>query len=83
MTQEGVFKAEDILELVQRTPFVPFRICMSDGCAHDIRHPELVLVYPRYVLVAEPSTRRQGLMEKLNHCSILHISRLEPLADAG
>jgi len=64
-------------------PFVPFRINMSDGKSYDIRHPELALVFPRHVVVAVPSEHRAGLMQDLHYCAILHITRLEALADTG
>ena len=83
MPQEGVIKPEDILALVRRQPFKPFRIHMSDGVSYDIRHPELVLVFPRRVVVVIPSDHREGLMQDLHYCAILHITRREELADAG
>jgi hypothetical protein len=83
MTQEGVIKPEDVLELLRQQPFRPFRIHMSDGSSHEVRHPELALVFPRRVVVAVPSPRREGLMQDLHYCAILHITRLEELADAS
>ena len=83
MAHEGVIKPDDILELLRQRPFQPFRIHLSDGSGHDVSHPEQALVFPGRVLVAVPSDRKPGLMQDLHYCSILHITRLELLAEAG
>ena len=56
---------------------------LPDGSGHDVRHPELALVFPRHVVVAVPHADRAGLMQDLHYCSILHIARLEVFAGAG
>ena len=83
MAQEGMFKSDDILEWVRRSPFEPFRLCMSDGRVFDVRHPELALVSRRFVMVVEHSDQTPGLVERLHDCAIIHIARLERLAEAG
>ncbi len=83
MTDEAMFRPEDVLELVRRRPFVPFRIYMSDGSQYEVSHPEQVMVSVRTVQVGVPSERRPGVMQNIHLCAIMHISRLEPLADAG
>lgn len=74
---------DDILKLVRQQPFRPFRIHLSDGASYEIRHPELAVVFPRRVEIMVPSPRKPGLMEDSHHCAIMHITRLEELADAG
>lgn len=83
MAQEGVFKADDFIDRLQEQPFIPFRIHMSDGSHYDVPHPELAIVFPRHLAVMIPSARRPGLMQKLRRCGIIHITRLENLAEAG
>lgn len=39
-----VKKAKEIKELLNRRPFIPLRIHLSDGTAYDIHHPELLHV---------------------------------------
>ena len=37
-------RPEDILELLRKHPFEPFRIHRSDGVAYDVRHPDMAIV---------------------------------------
>ena len=41
------------------------------------------MVFSRRVVIGVPSSKREGLMQDLHSCAILHITRLEELADAG
>jgi hypothetical protein len=79
---DGVITADDILRLVRRQPFVPFRIHMSDGTSYEVRHPELVWVLARRLCIAVPS-QRDGVIQDIHYCAMLHITRLEELAHAG
>jgi hypothetical protein len=38
--------ARDLLRILRKRPFKPFRMLVSDGTDHEIRHPELVMVVP-------------------------------------
>ena len=78
-----MIRSEHVLGLVRQQPFKPFRIHMSDGEAFDIRHPEVVMVFRDRVVVGIPAEHGDGLMQDIQFCSMLHISRLEQLADAG
>jgi len=44
-------KAEDLVEILEERPFVPLRLCLSNGCSHEIRHPEMVIVSPDVVVI--------------------------------
>jgi len=50
---------------------------------HDVQHPEQAMVTERTLIVGVPSTRKEGVMQDLHRCAILHIARLEALADAS
>ena len=77
-------RPEDILDLVRRKPFVPFRIHVTDGSVYEIRHPEMAWI--------RPSTVHIGIEAKENHArgpydhdvefvSLNQVVRLEPLLD--
>ncbi len=83
MTHESVFKPEDLLRMTRRQPFVPFRIHLTDGASYEVPHPELLWVFARLIAVGVPHARREGFFEDMHLCPILHITRIEPLADAG
>ena len=76
-------RAEELLELLRVRPFVPLRIHLTGGQSYDIRHPDSVLVLRARVdigLLPDPAT---GVLERVEHCSLLHIVRVEELPPAA
>ncbi len=59
-------------------PFVPFRICLSDGKGFDVRHPEMLIV-SRTVLAVAVHKPRARQPELVVFCDPVHVVRLEPL----
>lgn len=47
----------DIQELLDKEPFEPFRVFMSDGHAYDIVNPELTVPMDTKLFVALPKDR--------------------------
>ena len=43
---------------LRRQPFQPFRMFLSDGSTHDVRHPEMALLTRREVVLALPQNRK-------------------------
>lgn len=75
-------RPEGLTELLRVRPFVPLRIHLTDGQAFDIRHPEQVLVLRQRVdigILPDPST---GVLDRVEHCSLLHIVRVEVVPSA-
>lgn len=71
-------RSAEIQKQLKTQPFVPFRVCMSDGEKYDVRHPEMIIVthtilsvaifggdanMPEYALLLDP----------------LQVTRLEPI----
>ncbi len=83
MPPKGVIRAQDVAALTQRRPFKPFRIHMSDGSCLDVRHPELAMLMSDRMVIGVPSATQAGFVDELQYCSIMHITRLEELAEAG
>jgi hypothetical protein len=73
---------EDILGVVRRRPFQPFRFFVSDGSVYDVRHPELVMLGKRSVAVGLTTEPTQTVYDRLATVDLLHITRLEPLESA-
>jgi hypothetical protein len=76
-----VMKAKEIKQLLNRRPFVPLRIHLTDGTAYDIHHPELVMVSQQRVdigLHPDPD----GVVAGVQFCSLLHVVRVEDLKPA-
>jgi hypothetical protein len=71
---------EHILQHVRREPFEPFRVFISDGKAYEVRHPEMILVSRREVVIAVPADEGE-LPEHTAFCDPLHITRIEAAGD--
>lgn len=70
---------EDLLRYLQRQPFQPFCVHLSDGVAYDIRHPEMVLVARRTAEIGLPQDSMLPIADKIVTISLSHITRVEPL----
>jgi len=73
-------RISDIDKRLAQRPFVPFRLCMSDGEAYVVRHPELVLV-TRTMLAVALNGRRGSRPDDLVLCDPVHVIRLEPVGE--
>lgn len=72
-------RAEELTELLRKRPFAPLRIHMTDGRNYDIFHPDLVLVLPQRVDIGLQQDPATGVLDRVDHCSLLHIVRVEEL----
>jgi hypothetical protein len=70
---------EELLELLHTRPFVPLRIHLSDGRRFDIYHPDRVLVVRGRVDIGVQPDPASQVLERVEHCSLLHIVRVEEL----
>ena len=75
--------ADDMKRLLERSPFVPFRIHLSNGSAVDVRHPDFVWLFKSRLEVAVPSPDDAKIMDYAEHVSLLHIARVEELPVAA
>ena len=68
----------EIEKQLRQRPFVPFRMCMSDGTAYEVRHPDMLLISRTIVAVAihKPRARQP---EGIVFCDPVHIIRIEPV----
>ncbi len=74
-------RPNDIQDHVRRQPFQPFRIFVSDGAHHDVRHPEMVLLGRSELIIG---LQRGGVdvFENFAHCNPVHVTRIDPLNGA-
>jgi hypothetical protein len=72
---------EQILERLRQQPFQPFRLILSNGHTHDIRHPEMAWVSPYYILVGipDPTQEGPGAISETVMVSMIHIVEVEPI----
>ena len=69
----------ELLPTLQRRPFDPFRIIDSDGKEYEIRHPEMVMVFPTCVLIATPNPAAPGSFLTHTYLSMYHMKNFEPI----
>lgn len=69
--------SETLLELVHRRPFEPFEIRLSNGEAHQIRHPENANVTKSKLVVVYPEADRVVV------CSLFHVASYEFLTSTA
>ena len=74
---------EEIRNWIRLTPFLPFRICVTDGAFFDIRHPEVVSVGRSIVRVGVSSGTSGRPLSRSIALSILHIIRVEPIEEVS
>ncbi len=68
-------------ELLSRRPFQPFRLVMSSGQTHEVRHPKIALLTRTDMLVGIGDTD-EGAPAEFKICSLLHVTAVEPLTAA-
>lgn len=76
-------RPEDIRQFLQRRPFQPFRLTLTDGRTYEVRHPELAMIGRSTVAVGLPTPGDpEPVYDRLVTVSRLHIMQLEPLESA-
>lgn len=70
---------EDFTEMVKTQPFEPFRMVLTSGESFDVRHPELVMLGRRSVIVGLASDVKQDYYDRTTTVSLLHVVRLEKI----
>lgn len=73
-------RPDELTELLRVRPFVPLRLRMTDGRNYDIYHPDQVLVLRGRVDIGVGPDPATGVLERVDHCSLLHLVRVEELA---
>ncbi len=77
-------RAADVLEYLRQTPFVPFRIHLTDGIVYQIRHPELVKVGLTKADVFFPKDDEpHAVVLRRESVALVHMVRLEPVEQAS
>ena len=73
-------RPQDILDLLRRQPFEPFRLHLSDGAVFEVRHPELAMVGRSTVLIGIPAPESaEAVFDRYVNCALIHITHTEPI----
>jgi hypothetical protein len=72
-------RPEDIHEFLQKKPFQPFRLTLTDGRTYEVRHPELAMVGRSTVAIGLPASGDPSpIFDRLVTVSLLHVMQVEP-----
>lgn len=64
---------ETIREWVNRQPFEPFLVKLSNGDVYEVRHPENIALAKTKILLGYPETDRAV------HVALIHVNSIEAL----
>ncbi len=73
-------RPDDLLELVRRQPFGPFRIHITGGKTYDVQHPDQIIVLRSRAVLAVGG--EDGVGDRLEQIALVHVVQLEELAES-
>ena len=68
--------ADTIREWLNRRPFEPFELRLSNGEAYQVRHPEVVALGKNRIAIADPET------DHFTHVALIHVNSISALQAA-
>ena len=68
---------EDLQQKVRQRPFKPFRLYLTDGAVFDVRHPEMVLLGRRSLVLGLAGDPGDTLYDRTVDIDLLHIVRTD------
>ncbi len=71
-------RLNELREVLRKQPFEPFRIQLSYGQTHEVRHPEFASLTRTSVYVGIPS-KRDGMPDRAVQVDLLHVVAIEPV----
>ena len=61
---------DNIRELLDRDPFVPFRLVLSSGVHYDVLDPQMTVLLKSEIFIAFPDGERSSLIPLLHVTSV-------------
>ena len=80
---------EKVLELLKARPFEPFRLELTSGTVHVVRHPDQVMIYETLAFIGVPKDDTPGTGPDYADVAIVslpqvtQIEMLRPRSSAG
>jgi hypothetical protein len=69
---------EDVQRRQQQRPFQPFFMYLTDGSRYEVRHPEMLLLGRRSMILGLVSEPDQTVYERAIDIDLMHVVRMEP-----
>jgi hypothetical protein len=67
----------EILDVVRRKPFEPFRLVLADGAKYDIKHADQCMVMKKSVMIGEVAHDVGGFIEWTININCWNVIRIE------
>jgi hypothetical protein len=74
---------EDILQELERSPFIPMRLHLSSGQTLDIRYPETAWVRQNTILVVHPLSKGTHAIGNYDVIALRLIERIEQIQESS
>jgi hypothetical protein len=74
-----MFSAEEIQGRLREKPFRPVRIIASEGLHFDIKHPDLIVVGRRDLMILTPDAVTPSIYDRVTRLALVHVVALEDL----
>ncbi|HWG41451.1 MAG TPA: hypothetical protein VN688_01605 [Gemmataceae bacterium] len=68
---------EDVEKKVRQRPFKPFRLYLTDGSTYEVRHPELIMLGRRYLVLGIAADPSQTVFDQSVDIDLFHIVRMD------
>jgi hypothetical protein len=78
-----IFGPEQIHTRVRGQPFVPLQVVTTTGQTYDIRHPELVMITPRFLEIGLPNSKNPLIADQITRVALIHVTELRDLPMAA
>jgi hypothetical protein len=73
-------RPDDIRNFLDKRPFQPFRITLTDGRSYEVRHPELVMIGRSSIVIGLPAAEEsEPVFDRFVTVSLIHIMQIEPV----
>ena len=72
---------QEVYEALHRSPFQPFRIQLTNGDTHVVRHPDFVGLLRTSILLFV-SSEKDDVPDRFNQYDLLHVVGIEPVNGA-
>lgn len=66
-------RADELLAVVMNRPFRPFRLHLTNGQSHEVRHPEMIRVERSIAWISYPEQTPATLSERRIFVNLFHI----------
>jgi len=75
-----VVNHEELREAARQQPFMPFRVLLTTGDTYDIRHPDLIMVGRRSVIIGIAKNAKQPGYDRTLKVDLFHVVGIDELS---